>query len=85
MAAETWRGIEMDVRVPLGARELQVAGIAPRPDLILLDVLMPGMDGYSVLSRLKEDPATRDIPVIFVTAMETAEDEERGLGLGAVD
>ncbi len=68
-----------------GARALQVAATNPRPDLILLDVLMPEMDGYSVLSRLKEDPDGGDIPVIFVTAMEAAADEEKGLGLGAVD
>ncbi|MCP5407468.1 MAG: two-component system response regulator [Chromatiaceae bacterium] len=68
-----------------GARALQIAGTEPRPDLILLDVMMPGMDGYMVLSRLLETPSTNDIPVIFVTAMEAAEDEERGLELGAVD
>ena len=68
-----------------GERALTVASSDPRPDLILLDVLMPGMDGYLVLSQLKEDPATCDIPVIFVTAMEAAEDEEKGLELGAVD
>ncbi len=68
-----------------GARALHVAATNPRPDLILLDVLMPEMDGYSVLSRLKEDPDGGDIPVIFVTAMEAAADEEKGLGLGAVD
>ncbi len=68
-----------------GARALTVVGTDPRPDLILLDVLMPGMDGYSVLSRLKKNPVSRDIPVIFVTAMEAEEDEEKGLGLGAVD
>ena len=68
-----------------GARALQVATTDPRPDLILLDVMMPGIDGYSVLLHLKESTATRDIPVIFVTAMEATEDEEKGLGLGAVD
>jgi CheY-like chemotaxis protein len=68
-----------------GERVLQVVATDPRPDLILLDVLMPGMDGYSVLSWLKENPDTRDIPVIFVTAMEAEQDEEKGLALGAVD
>lgn len=68
-----------------GARALAVAVTDPRPDLILLDVLMPGVDGYSVLSQLQENSATRDIPVIFVTAMEAEKDEEKGLGLGAVD
>jgi putative two-component system response regulator len=68
-----------------GERALQVAASEPRPDLILLDVMMPEMDGYSVLSRLMEDPVTRDIPVIFVTAMEALGDEEKGLAMGAVD
>jgi putative two-component system response regulator len=68
-----------------GQRGLQVAATAPRPDLILLDVLMPGSDGYSVLSQLHENPATRDIPVIFVTAIEAEGEEEKGLAMGAVD
>ena len=55
------------------------------PDLILLDIIMPGMDGYEVLERLKADPATGDIPVIFCTSMTQVEDEEKGLALGAVD
>ena len=56
------------------------------PDLILLDIMMPGMDGYEVCRRLKDDPVTRDIPVIFVTAMTEIEDETHGLDLkGVVD
>ena len=55
------------------------------PDLILLDIMMPGMDGYEVCRRLKENEATRDIPVIFVTAMGEVEDEVKGFELGAVD
>ena len=70
---------------PSGERALQVAFGTQRPDLILLDVMMPGMDGYEVLTRLRESPVTRDIPVIFVTGMDSVADEERGLGLGAVD
>ncbi|MDQ5904983.1 MAG: Two-component system response regulator [Pseudomonadota bacterium] len=68
-----------------GRRALQVAASQPRPDLILLDVMMPEMNGFEVFSRLHEDPVTRDIPVIFVTAMDATEDEERGLDVGAVD
>ncbi len=68
-----------------GRRALQVAASAPRPDLILLDVMMPEMDGYTVLARLQDDPATAAIPVIFVTALDRSSDEERGLALGAVD
>ena len=56
-----------------------------RPDLILLDVLMPEMDGMDVLRELKRDDATRLIPVIFITALDSATDEENGLNLGAVD
>lgn len=68
-----------------GAEALRAAGTAPRPDLVLLDIVMPGMDGYTVLAKLREAPATRDIPVIFVTALYADEDEQRGLDLGAVD
>lgn len=64
---------------------LRVASLSPPPDLILLDVMMPEMDGYATLSKLKEDSATRDIPVIFVTSIDTAKNEEMGLALGAVD
>ena len=67
-----------------GERALQVASTEPRPDLILLDILMP-MDGYTVLSKIKENSATRDIPVIFITSMEAANDEETALEMGAVD
>ena len=56
-----------------------------RPALILLDIMMPGIDGYEVFQRLKADPSTADIPVIFLTAKAEAEDETRGLDLGAVD
>jgi putative two-component system response regulator len=68
-----------------GRRALQIAHGKPPPDLILLDVMMPEMDGYEVLSALRSDPTTRHIPVIFVTAMDATEDEERGLNCGAVD
>lgn len=68
-----------------GRRALQIAMTAPMPDLILLDVMMPEMDGYQVLTELKASAITRRIPVIFVTAMDGTADEERGLDLGAVD
>jgi putative two-component system response regulator len=68
-----------------GERALRIVGSTPRPDIILLDVMMPGMDGYAVLERLRSDPETHDIPVIFITAMNATEDEERGFALGAVD
>lgn len=68
-----------------GRRALEIAAGEPHPDLILLDVTMPDMDGYSVLRGLRGNPVTLDIPVIFVTAMDADDDEERGLALGAVD
>ncbi|MBJ6749259.1 diguanylate cyclase [Geomonas anaerohicana] len=55
------------------------------PDLVLLDIMMPGMDGYQVCRVLKQDPATAHIPVVFVTAMSNDEDETRGLEEGAID
>ncbi|MBF0416194.1 MAG: diguanylate cyclase [Magnetococcales bacterium] len=55
------------------------------PDLILLDIIMPGMDGFEVLRRLKENPHTREIPVIFLTSKNDIESESQGLYLGAVD
>jgi len=68
-----------------GEKALQLAQRDPQPDLILLDVMMPEMDGYEVCARLKADEATQDIPVIFITALSEAADEAKGLGLGAVD
>ncbi|CAM2005302.1 response regulator [Acanthopleuribacter pedis] len=68
-----------------GERALVIAAKEPKPVLILLDIMMPGMDGYAVCRRLKQNPATADIPVIFVTAKNQDEDEQQGLRLGAVD
>jgi response regulator RpfG family c-di-GMP phosphodiesterase len=68
-----------------GPIALQIAAAEPRPDLILLDVMMPEMDGYEVIQRLQANEATRDIPVIFVTARVNDEDEQHGLSLGAAD
>ncbi|TVT46927.1 MAG: two-component system response regulator [Denitromonas halophila] len=68
-----------------GERALLIAATQPAPDLILLDIMMPGMDGYAVLGRLRQNPATRDIPVVFLTALTDTQDEEHGLAMGAVD
>lgn len=68
-----------------GERALALATAAEPPDLILLDVMMPGMDGYEVCTRLKSNPATARIPVLFVSSRDEEEDEARGLSLGAID
>lgn len=68
-----------------GARALQAVQSLPKPDLILLDVMMPGMDGYAVLAKLRDMPQTHDTPVMFVTALSDDANEEHGLRLGAVD
>lgn len=68
-----------------GDKALAIANSENRPDAILLDVSMPGMDGYEVCSRLKASAETWDIPVIFISARDQEVDETRGLNLGAVD
>jgi sigma-B regulation protein RsbU (phosphoserine phosphatase) len=68
-----------------GEKALALASAEEKPDLILLDIMMPGMDGYEVCSRLKADPTTSEIPVIFLTGQTSAEDETRGFEVGAVD
>lgn len=68
-----------------GERALKLAALVPRPDLILLDIMMPDMDGYAVCQRLKSTPSTRDIPVVFLTAKAEIDDERKGFEMGAVD
>lgn len=68
-----------------GEKALALAVRKPQPDLILLDIKMSGMDGYEVLRRLKADPETADIPVIFVTALSEPAEESRGVKMGAAD
>lgn len=68
-----------------GEKALVIASSDPPPDLVLLDVMMPEMDGYVVCQKLKSDPRTADIPVIFLTARSEARDEQKGFDLGAVD
>ncbi|MBS1161398.1 MAG: response regulator receiver modulated metal dependent phosphohydrolase [Proteobacteria bacterium] len=77
---------EYRVRVATsGERALKIAYSDEPPDLILLDIMMPGLSGLEICRRLKANPDRRRIPVIFVTAMSSVEDEQRGLELGAVD
>jgi serine phosphatase RsbU (regulator of sigma subunit) len=68
-----------------GEKALKIASQSPAPDLILLDVMMPEMDGYEVCSRLKSGAVTRDIPVIFLTGQTETDDETKGFEVGAVD
>ena len=68
-----------------GEKGLRIARADVKPDIILLDVMMPGMSGYEVCRELKEDHATAAIPVIFITAKTAVEDEQKGFELGAVD
>jgi putative two-component system response regulator len=68
-----------------GEKALEIAVSGTPPDLVLLDIMMPGMDGYEVCQQLKDNPRTMNIPVIFLTARAEKEDERKGLELGAVD
>lgn len=68
-----------------GALAIKIATSKQKPDLILLDIMMPEMDGYQVCETLKANPLTRDIPIIFVTAKTEVADEQKGFELGAVD
>ena len=68
-----------------GALALKIAASDPKPDLILLDIMMPGMDGYEVMRHLRADDRTHGIPVIFVTAATDMESELKSIELGAVD
>lgn len=74
-----------EVYVALSGEDALASASANKPDLILLDVMMPGMDGFTLCSRIKNIPELASVPVIFVTALEEEADEMRGLALGAVD
>ncbi len=85
MLMETLKAEYAIIAATSGEKALQLATSDPVPDLILLDIMMPGMDGYEVCRRLKGDVRTSRIPVIFVTRLTEEEDEAHGLELGAVD
>lgn len=77
---------QYNVKVATSGKEALLIAVSKNPpDLILLDIMMPEMDGYEVCKRLKEAPETRDIPIIFVTAIDKEKDEEYGLSIGAID
>ena len=77
---------EYKVKVALnGEKALKVASSDNKPDLILLDIMMPGMDGFEVCRRIKGDADTSHIPIIFVSGAEDEESKDEGLQLGAVD
>lgn len=82
---ETLKGQYTIVAAINGEKALKLALTEPLPDLILLDIMMPEMDGYEVCRRLKSEESTKNIPVIFVTAKSEVEDETLGFELGAVD
>ena len=82
---ETLKNANYDILAATnGKRALEVA-TNQKPDLILLDIMMPEMDGYEVCEQLKSKTTTQNIPVIFITARDDEEDETKGLELGAVD
>ncbi len=68
-----------------GKQALNLLKKDPKPDMVLLDIMMPEMNGYEVCRQMKKDPRTADIPIIFITALSDREDEKKGLNLGAVD
>jgi CheY-like chemotaxis protein len=68
-----------------GKKALEILQKDQKPDLVLLDVMMPEMDGYAVMKEIKADESTKDIPVIFVTALDETEDQTKGFDLGAAD
>jgi len=86
LALEKILAPEWETQITLdGPGALRIAAESPAPDIILLDIKMPGMDGHEVCKQLKQSEKTRDIPVVFITALDDQKEEAYGLGLGAVD
>ena len=82
---EMLHGFCLPIAASNGLQALKLANDDPAPDVILLDILMPGMSGYEVCTRLKAEQKTKDIPIIFVTALKDKTEEHKGLELGAAD
>ena len=78
LIATSLRFVGFDVQTAANGSEALTVAEEFRPDALVLDVMMPGMDGFEVCRRIKQQPETRDIPVIFVTALAEAADEARG-------
>ena len=78
-------GDEVEVAVAMDGESALEAVAEERPDLVLLDIEMDGMDGYEVFRRLRDDPATASIPVVFLSARSDPEDKARGMEMGALD
>ncbi|MEO5354368.1 MAG: hybrid sensor histidine kinase/response regulator [Magnetococcus sp. XQGC-1] len=76
---------DFDISIATDGQQALAIATTQKPDLILLDIIMPGMDGYEVCSQLQANEQTRDIPIIFITAKDDESDEMTGLELGAVD
>ena len=76
---------EYDITIVINGKDALDIAYKNPPDIILLDVAMPGMDGYEILSKLRENEQTKDVPVVFLTALQDMESEEYGLKLGAID
>jgi len=85
LLTEMLQGYCLPVPASSGLQALKIANDDPAPDVILLDILMPGMSGYEVCTRLKSEPKTKNIPIIFVTALKDKNEEHKGLELGAAD
>jgi putative two-component system response regulator len=78
-------GDEVEVAVAMDGDSALEAVAEEKPDLVLLDIEMPGIDGYEVFRRLKDDPSTSSIPIVFLSARSDPEDKARGIEMGAVD
>jgi putative two-component system response regulator len=78
-------GEEYDIAVAMDGESALEAVEEDPPDLILLDIMMPGMNGFDVCKQLKDNPETANIPVVFLSALTEAEEKQKGLDLGAVD
>ena len=78
-------GDEVEVTVAMDGESALEAVVQEKPDMVLLDIEMPGMDGYEVFRRLREDPSMASIPIVFLSARSRPEDKARGLEMGAAD